>query len=77
MSAPLDGAKGNIVSNGLEVSNKKDKKPTKINEIIPMLFDLSTSLLSTLVLNKYPHAAKKIIHRNIDPSWALQIEEIL
>ena len=26
MSAPLDGAKGNIVSNGLEVSNKKDKK---------------------------------------------------
>ena len=30
-----------------------------------------------LMLKINPHKAKKNIHKNIDPSWALQMEDIL
>ena len=52
ISAPLDGAKGRIVSKGFDVISKKDRNPTKIKEIIPTLIGFKTSSLSTLALNK-------------------------
>ena len=77
ISAPFKGAMGNMVINGLEVINKNNKKPTNIIDITPILFGLSISSFFMLILKKYPHKDKKTIHKNIDPSWALQMEEIL
>jgi hypothetical protein len=47
MSAPFSGGNGSIVSNGLEVNSKNNKKPTVVNDIIPIVLALSGSLLST------------------------------
>ena len=44
---------------------------------MPMLKGFRATSLSTLLLKRNPHAARNKIHKNIDPSWALQIEEIL
>ena len=77
MSAPFNGAIGRIVINGLEVTNKNNKKPTIIKEITPIVFGFKTSVFLILILKINPHKAKKNIHKNIDPSWALQMEDIL
>jgi hypothetical protein len=45
ISAPLRGAIGRMVLNGLDVHNKNIKNPTKTNEITPMLFDFKISSL--------------------------------
>ena len=50
MSAPFNGATGNIVIKGLEVNNKNNKKPTKINDMTPMLLGFKTSSLLILIL---------------------------
>jgi hypothetical protein len=47
MSAPSIGATGKIVSKGLDVSKRNDRKPTAIIEIIPRDFALSTSSYDT------------------------------
>ena len=48
-----------------------------MKEITPIVLGFKTSLFFTLILNKNPHKDKKTIHRNIEPSCALHIEEIL
>ena len=48
-----------------------------MKEITPIVLGFKTSVFFTLILNKNPHKDKKKIHRNIEPSCALHIEEIL
>jgi hypothetical protein len=45
ISAPFSGGRGSIVSKGLEVSNKNNKKPTVVMDIIPIVLALSGSSL--------------------------------
>ena len=77
ISAPFNGAIGNIISKGLEVKSRNNKKPTKINDITPTLLGFNTSSFFILMLKINPHNPINIIQRNIDPSCALQIEDIL
>jgi len=45
ISAPFSGGRGSIVSNGLDVSSKNNKKPTVVMDITPTVLALSGSLL--------------------------------
>jgi Mn2+/Fe2+ NRAMP family transporter len=77
ISAPLAGAMGKIVSKGFDVRRRKRRNPTIIIDIIPMLFTFKSCKLSVTKLNKAPQSTRNNIQRNIDPSWALQIDVIL
>ena len=65
------------IYNDEDFANKNIKNPTNMKEITPIVLGFKTSLFFTLILNRNPHRDKKTIQRNIEPSCALHIEEIL
>ena len=77
MSAPSRAPNGKILSKGLDVKSKNSKKPKIIRLNINNVNFFKGWLLSSEFINRILHAVKKAIHKNMEPSWALQIEVIL
>ncbi len=78
ISAPSGTPKGKILSNGLEMNNKKRRKHATTNEIIPIVWGYKVVVEWFLNIKKNkPH--KEIIktQRNSEPSCALHIEVTL
>ncbi len=77
MSAPSIAPKGSILSNGFDVNSKNNKKPRIIKLNISKVVLFKGCLWWRELIKSMLQTVNNTIHRNIDPSWALQIELIL
>ena len=77
ISAPSTAPNGKILSKGFDVNSKNNKKPKIIRLNINKVNFFKEWFLSSEFTNKILQVVKNTIHKNIDPSWALQIDVIL
>ncbi len=77
ISAPSKAPNGKILSKGFDVNSKNNKKPKIIRLNINKVNFFKEWFLSSEFTNKILQVVKNTIHKNIDPSWALQIDVIL
>ena len=77
ISPPLIGASGSILSKGDEVTSKNNKKNNKTIAEKKITYLNRLDWVSNLLTNSHSHIERNKIHKNIDPSWELQIDEIL